>query len=160
MAFGIDLVLCIVFVLGALVVQEYVRTSAAYDPEQHYERGESGVPQFYSRFLESVNDKMPEPVLLKYAVNREPMIALSIILFGPWALGLIGHVVFGRSIGKVLMGLRTYTASGQRISAGKASVRYFGKWLSAIPAFLGYFMAFAGGKALHDRFNGTMVGKA
>lgn len=159
-AFGIDLVLGMVLVLLVLVAQEQWREAADPQRVRQSEANDQDPPPFYLRFLQSVGQGAPEPLLLNQGVNREPGVAAAAILGLPWLFGLLFHAWLGRSPGKALLGLRTYTASGEPIPLGKASVRYFGKWMSALPLFLGYFMAFAGGKALHDRMNATMVDKA
>jgi hypothetical protein len=156
-AFGIDLALTLILVLVGLVAQEHFRTSARFDPAQHYERGDTGIPQFFARFGESVMEKEPDVRILWTGIRREANVAFPILLFLPWLAGLLCHAVFGRGPGKLLTGLRVRGTDGQPIGLGKASVRYFGKWLSALPVFIGYFLALAGGKALHDRLNGTRV---
>jgi uncharacterized RDD family membrane protein YckC len=159
-AFAIDVVLIGGVVMIALVGQEYLRAKSQFDKSQHYELSDTGVPVFFMRFLESIQEGEPDLLIIKTAFEREANIAFPVLLFLPWFLGLLFHAVFGRSPGKLLLGLRVRTRDGRPISAGKASVRYFGKWLSALPVFLGYIMAFAGGQALHDRMNGTVVTKA
>jgi hypothetical protein len=156
-AFGIDLALTVLLVFAGLVAQEHFRTWARFDPEKDTERSDSGIRPFFTRFGESVMEKEPDLLILRTGIRREANVAVPILLFLPWLAGLLSHAAFGRGPGKLLTGLRVRGADGQPIGLGKASVRYFGKWLSALPVFIGYFLALAGGKALHDRLNGTRV---
>jgi uncharacterized RDD family membrane protein YckC len=46
-------------------------------------------------------------------------------------------VLFGRTPGKALMGLCVVRVDGKRLTVGRALLRFFGYWLSAIPLGLG-----------------------
>jgi uncharacterized RDD family membrane protein YckC len=61
--------------------------------------------------------------------------------------------------GKRIMGIHVTDLSGQRISFGRASGRFFGKIVSALPMDIGFIMAaFTDRKqALHDMIAGTLV---
>ena len=61
--------------------------------------------------------------------------------------------------GKRLLGLRVTDLSGDRISFGRASGRYFSKILSFLVFFIGFIMAGLTDKkqGLHDKFAGTLV---
>ena len=61
--------------------------------------------------------------------------------------------------GKRLLGLRVTDLSGERISFGRASGRYFSKILSWLIFYIGFIMAgFTEKKqGLHDKFAGTLV---
>jgi uncharacterized RDD family membrane protein YckC len=58
-----------------------------------------------------------------------------------------------------VLGLKVVDIDGNRISFGRATGRYFGKWLSAITLCVGFIMAgFTVKKqALHDLVAGTLV---
>ncbi len=63
------------------------------------------------------------------------------------------------TLGKRVCGLKVTDAEGHRISFGKASGRYWGKWLSTLTCLIGYIMAAFTQKrqALHDIIAGTLV---
>jgi uncharacterized RDD family membrane protein YckC len=63
------------------------------------------------------------------------------------------------TIGKLAVGLRVTDLQGQRISFGRATGRFFAKWLSGAILLIGYLMAgFTEKKqALHDRIAGCLV---
>ena len=63
------------------------------------------------------------------------------------------------TFGKLALGLRVTDLEGNRISFGRATVRYFAKILSAIILLIGYIMAAFTEKkqALHDMLAGTLV---
>jgi len=67
--------------------------------------------------------------------------------------------VFQATLGKLAVRLKVTDLEGKRISFGRASGRYFAKWLSALALGLGYLMvAFDNQKqGLHDRMAGTLV---
>jgi uncharacterized RDD family membrane protein YckC len=68
----------------------------------------------------------------------------------------------GATLGKRALGLRVLTGDGQRISFGRATGRFFAKFLSALILLIGYIMAaFTERKrALHDMIADTVVVKA
>jgi uncharacterized RDD family membrane protein YckC len=68
----------------------------------------------------------------------------------------------GATVGKMAMGLRVVDEQGNRISFGRATGRFFAKFVSGIILLLGYIMvAFTERKrALHDMMAGTLVIKA
>jgi uncharacterized RDD family membrane protein YckC len=63
------------------------------------------------------------------------------------------------TFGKSLLGLTVVDEQGQRISFGRATGRYFAKYLSAIILLIGFIMvAFDARKqGLHDKLAGTLV---
>lgn len=65
------------------------------------------------------------------------------------------------TLGKMALGLRVVDLNGDRISFGRASGRYFGKILSSLTFFIGYFMAGWTRKkqGLHDKISGCLVVK-
>lgn len=66
------------------------------------------------------------------------------------------------TLGKQLLQLKVTDLTGERISFGKATARYFSKIISSIILLLGYIMvAFTKNKqGLHDFIAGTLVWKA
>lgn len=63
------------------------------------------------------------------------------------------------TLGKKALGLRVTGMDGQRIGFGRATGRYFGKFISAIPLGIGFMMAgwTERKQALHDLIAGTLV---
>lgn len=61
--------------------------------------------------------------------------------------------------GKRMLGIRVTTLSGERISFGRATGRYFGKILSTLIFYIGFIMAGITDKkqALHDKLAETLV---
>ena len=82
-------------------------------------------------------------------------LALGVGYFG-WLEGSAS----GQTVGKRAMSIRVYDArGGGAIGTGRAIGRYFARWLSAIPCFLGYFwMLWDGEKQCwHDKLVGDYV---
>ena len=65
----------------------------------------------------------------------------------------------GATYGKRILGLRAVDEKGNKLTFGRASVRYFAKIVSAIPMFLGFFMAIVTQRkqALHDLIAETLI---
>ena len=63
------------------------------------------------------------------------------------------------TLGKMALGVKVTDLKGHRIGFGKASVRYFGKFLSTLVIFIGYIMvAFTKRKqGLHDIITSCLV---
>jgi uncharacterized RDD family membrane protein YckC len=78
---------------------------------------------------------------------------------GGWIYSAWYEASRGATIGKRWMGLQVVDEAGERISFLRASGRFLGKMISALPCFLGYVMAIfsSRGRALHDRLAGTRV---
>jgi uncharacterized RDD family membrane protein YckC len=63
--------------------------------------------------------------------------ALAVVLFIP-AYFVLFWVLVGATPGKRILGLKVMRAGTQRLSWGRAIVRYIGYWISALPIFLGF----------------------
>ncbi len=63
------------------------------------------------------------------------------------------------TFGKMAIGIKVTDMSGKRISFGKATGRYFGKYISQLILYIGFIMvAFTAKKqGLHDMMAGTLV---
>lgn len=63
------------------------------------------------------------------------------------------------TVGKMICRLKVADMGGQRISVGKAALRYISKWLSTILLFIGFLLVFFNKRkqALHDMMAGTVV---
>jgi len=68
-------------------------------------------------------------------------------------------VLLGQTPGKLLMGVRIARTNGQRLTIGRALLRYLGYWLSAIPLGLGFFWVLVDDQrqGWHDKLAGTYV---
>ena len=63
-----------------------------------------------------------------------------------------------QTIGKSIFGIRVVTKDGENLGRVRACIRCICYWLSALPFFLGFLMAFVfRGHALHDVLCRTMV---
>ena len=94
-----------------------------------------------------------------------PMMGL---VFRMWAVRTVLHWLYfslfessgwQATLGKKALGLEVTDLAGRRISFGRATGRYFGKFISLIILFIGFIMAgFTEKKqALHDILAGTLV---
>jgi uncharacterized RDD family membrane protein YckC len=68
-------------------------------------------------------------------------------------------VIIGQTPGKRLLGLRVVRTDGQKLGLGRAVLRVFGYWISAIPLFFGFFWIIFDRQrqGWHDKFAGTYV---
>jgi uncharacterized RDD family membrane protein YckC len=97
------------------------------------------------------------------AVTAAIAAAGTSILIG-CALSFVYHAFLESSdkqatVGKMVVGIKVTDINGQRLSFGKASVRFFSKIVSGIILYIGFIMAgFTEKKqALHDMIAGTLV---
>jgi uncharacterized RDD family membrane protein YckC len=91
--------------------------------------------------------------------HYDPTINLVSFLIGWLYFALLESSPRGATVGKMAMGLRVVTGSGQRLSFLNATGRYFAKILSAIILGIGFIMiAFTDKKrGLHDMIADTLV---
>ena len=87
-------------------------------------------------------------------------LAISLLLWWVYCAGFNSSALQGTP-GKKLCSLKVVDNSGNRISFGKASLRYFSSLLSACILIIGYLMVIWTDKkqALHDMIAGTFVVK-
>jgi uncharacterized RDD family membrane protein YckC len=80
----------------------------------------------------------------------------------PAAYVVVMHGTTGRTLGKMLVGVRVIGASGGPIGYPRALARYLAWLLSALPLLLGFVLAAArpDRRALHDLIAGTRVVRA
>lgn len=85
---------------------------------------------------------------------------------GALAITLVTIVYFtffwtliGFTPGKAVLGLKVVRKQGGRTSFGRALLRFFAYWISAIPLFLGFLWVLwdPGRQAWHDKIAGTQV---
>lgn len=102
-----------------------------------------------------------------------PQVLINLVMPGEVAGSLVGIVISwlyyalqesGASqatLGKRAVGIKVTTVSGERITFGQASGRYFGKIISSLILCIGYLMMLWDDKkqTLHDKLAGTLVVK-
>ena len=95
------------------------------------------------------------------AASYDPTLNLVSVVIGWLYFALMESSERGATLGKMALGLRVVSNSGQRLSFLNATGRYFAKILSAIILCIGFIMiAFTERKrGLHDMIAGTLVVK-
>lgn len=97
---------------------------------------------------------------LMVALLSTYFISVITILAASWLyFALMESSAKGATLGKMALGLRVTDLTGNRISFGRATGRYFGKIVSSMILMIGYIMAgFTQQKqALHDIMAGCLV---
>lgn len=97
---------------------------------------------------------------LGLAPQEGAVAATAAMLFWCWLyFALFESSRFQATPGKRAMGIVVTDVAGRRISLGRASLRYVGKFLSGFILMIGFVMAFFSSQkqALHDRLAGTLV---
>ncbi|WP_020699111.1 RDD family protein [Reyranella massiliensis] len=95
------------------------------------------------------------------AADFNPMFSVVVVVIVWLYFALMESSERGATLGKMALGLRVVSNSGQRLSFLNATGRYFAKILSAIILCIGFLMiAFTDRKrGLHDMIAGTLVVK-
>lgn len=90
---------------------------------------------------------------------QAPLLALAYIFMIYLYYGLFESSFYQATLGKMLVGLRVVDDKGGRISFGRASARFFSKFLSGMIFNVGYLMAgwTKDKQALHDIIAKTYV---
>lgn len=125
---------------------------------------------FWSRLLACLLDTIIVYILNSMAILLVGFIivitGVNILEWGFIVTVIVGWLYFAISesshkqstLGKQALGIIVTDLKGERLSFGKATARYFCKWLSNLTLFIGYIMAFTHKKqALHDMIAGTLV---
>ena len=124
---------------------------------------------FWIRFWATLADFVVQLIFLVplyiWGSITDPFSTFSIFgSLGGWIAGWLYFVLFESggwqaTPGKRMLGIRVTTLSGERISFGRATGRYFGKILSALLFYIGFIMAGVTDKkqALHDKLAETLV---
>jgi len=101
------------------------------------------------------------PMMAGEATAFDPTVNLGSLVIGWLYFALMESSERGATIGKMAVGLRVVTDQGQRLTFGRATGRYFAKFVSAIILLIGFIMvAFTDRKrGLHDMIAGTLVVK-
>jgi uncharacterized RDD family membrane protein YckC len=81
-----------------------------------------------------------------------------LLLFGI-AYFTLSWTLVGFTPGKAILGLKVQRQTGGKISFGRALLRFFGYWISALPVFLGFLWIIWDPKrqGWHDKIAGTNV---
>lgn len=74
---------------------------------------------------------------------------------------LMTSVFFGRSVGKMALGISIVPEHGTELSSGTSFIRWVGYYISAVPVFAGFFWAVIDpeNRTWHDKLAGTYVVK-
>jgi len=94
------------------------------------------------------------------AATAASLILNLISIIAAWLYSaILESSVWQATVGKKLFGIRVTDMSGNRIGFGKATGRYFGKYLSSIICSIGFIMAAFTEKkqGLHDILASTLV---
>jgi uncharacterized RDD family membrane protein YckC len=101
-------------------------------------------------------------MLVETAMNGQSGVGVTMILSLIWTwlyYALFESSNFFATPGKKACGLIVTTIDGHRLSFGRASGRYFGKWISGFTLGIGWFMAgwTRRKQALHDLISDCVV---
>ena len=110
-------------------------------------------------FTSAMNDSEPSPGMIMSIIGAY-MGSLVLICIAGWLyFAIMESSVKQATLGKMALGIIVTDMNGQRISFGRATGRYFGKFLSALILYVGYIMAgFTEKKqALHDIIASCLV---
>ena len=101
--------------------------------------------------------RMDEWDLLELNIRR--LFWLVLVGFGWFYVAGLECSPAQATFGKRWVGIKVTDGNGERLSFLRATGRYAGKYLSALPCFLGFIMALfsSRGRALHDRLADTRV---
>jgi uncharacterized RDD family membrane protein YckC len=103
----------------------------------------------------------PSPELI-ISIITSFSLYLCLALIGQWLYeALLTSSSWQGTIGKKLLRLKVTDEAGNRIGFGRATGRFFAKWLSSLMLYIGFFMiGFTDRKrGLHDMLAGTLVMK-
>ncbi len=98
-------------------------------------------------------------------VQSSPFRDVAVVVMALIGVGVaVGYpvvfwVLLGQTPGKLLMGVRIARTNGQRLTIGRALLRYMGYWLSALPLGLGFFWVLVDNQrqCWHDKLADTYV---
>lgn len=101
----------------------------------------------------------PDPAILLGLIPMILIISLISMALNWLYFALMESSKYRATLGKLALGLAVTTMEGEKISFGQATGRYFGKILSGLILYIGFFMAgFTDKKqALHDMLANTLV---
>ena len=136
--------------------------SAPAPPPGSHSDGPSGPRAgFWQRFAALILDGLvlAVPSVILYVID--PILSNTLgTLIGILYYVLLEGGATGQTLGKRALGIRVYDLrQGGPIGYGRATIRYFGRILSAIPFFLGYFWMLwdKEKQCWHDKLAGDVV---
>ena len=94
------------------------------------------------------------------AVNPALFLLYPLVLIGIWLyFALMESSVSQATLGKMALSIKVTDLEGRRIGFGRATGRWFGKFVSGAILYIGFMMAgwTAKKQALHDMMAGTLV---
>ncbi len=115
--------------------------------------------RFGASFLDGLIIGIPL-MILNWMLGSDRMLNFVINLIGGWLYSALQESSPNMAtLGKKALGLKVTDLHGRRVSFGQASGRHFGKYISFIILFIGYFMMLWDDKnqTLHDKMAGTLV---
>jgi uncharacterized RDD family membrane protein YckC len=115
--------------------------------------------RFGAAFLDGLILMIPS-LALQYLLGRGQSFLINIVL--GWLYSALQESGPNQAtLGKKALGLKVTSLTGDRISFGQATGRFFGKYVSAIILFIGYLMMIWDDRkqTLHDKMAGTLVVK-
>jgi uncharacterized RDD family membrane protein YckC len=109
------------------------------------------------QFLRNRPPSSPEEFLPIFASMGRVFLLLMVLTWLYY--GLLESSAWQATLGKKALGLEVTDLAGSRVSFGRATGRYFARWISNMTLAIGYIMAgFTEKKqALHDIIAGTLV---
>ncbi len=119
------------------------------------------VPTFIIKQITGEDNILTELIHHKPITAGVCMYEITLLIMGWLYFALMESGKQQATVGKMALGLKVTDMEGQRISFGKATGRHFGKLVSEIILFFGYFMMLWDEKnqTLHDKMAGTLVVK-
>ena len=115
--------------------------------------------RFAAAFLDGIILMVPS-LIMTFTLGETPSSLLEIVI--GWLYEALQESGPSQAtIGKKALGLKVTNLEGQSISFAQASGRHFGKYISMLILFIGYFMMLWSDKkqTLHDTMAGTLVVK-
>jgi uncharacterized RDD family membrane protein YckC len=109
------------------------------------------------QFMRNHPPSSPEELIPIFASMGRIFILLTLLTWLYYAL--LESSSWQATLGKKALGLEVTDLAGSRISFGRATGRYFARWISNMTLTIGYIMAgfTAKKQALHDIIAGTLV---
>jgi uncharacterized RDD family membrane protein YckC len=116
---------------------------------------------FWTRFAAAfVDGALLAVVSLAIELGISRSFSFLDIVVGVAYFGYLEGSRSGQTIGKRMLGIRVIDFdNGEAIGFGRAVIRYFGRWVSAIAIFLGYFWMLwdRERRCWHDKFANNVV---
>jgi uncharacterized RDD family membrane protein YckC len=119
------------------------------------------VPQYIIKAITGAGDYYTDIVQTGHIRSATIISGFISVLIGWLYMALMESSLQQASVGKLAVGLKVTDIAGNRISFARATGRHFGKIVSIIIIFIGYFMMLWDDRnqTLHDKMAGTLVVK-